>query len=703
MQKLGHKEGKGLGKYQDGIIEPVEASKQIGKRGLGFKSVELESALLNFDPNKETISIDEEVIWLPNAYKDSISQEVLNSWVKTGYQDNSYNEDLFCQAGVVSNILSSKNVLNNIGEKDLKNSRRRANPFESISKGIFINRAAMKMANLDAILDWMFTNPVDLNGDKIIDDESLLYFADVCAGPGGFSEYVFFRKKWRAKGFGFTLRNENDFMLNEFCAGPSETFDPHYGVRGDGDIYVPENIVSFRDHVLQHTDGNGVHFMMADGGVPIEENFNDQELICKKLYLCQCLVALMIVRTGGHFVVKLFDLFTPFSVGLVYLMYRSFQSVTIIKPNTSRPANSERYLVCKYKREDCIDIANHLFEINKRVPRYEDKKGTDVLELVPIDVLTNDSDFFNYIILSNTKIGKNQIVSLDKLAAFSENCDLKEERQQELRKTCLNKWKIPDEARAEPQKSDPGTKCLELFGNSSLYEFECCSKSMKITTFENFKKNVNSVLDWRFLLINGKEEKNSCGFYMGLGRNNIWEYTSKGWKKLNSSINGFCLPANTIVYGEIVEELIGEGKGQTRNLAFHIIDGLFLGGEDIKNFSLVKRWSLCELFSKALYKKSFPVRVKKTYKLLKFDVMIEDLVYKLNKSSVSESLYFPLEQNLAFKIGGIVFFRDTKEFWHRFYSSTWKAVYFHNSQTNKKIYENHLTDDDKWNIYGKFR
>ena len=46
----------------------------------------------------------------------------------------------------------------------MKNSRRRANPFESISKGIFINRAAMKMANLDAILDWMFTNPVDLNG-----------------------------------------------------------------------------------------------------------------------------------------------------------------------------------------------------------------------------------------------------------------------------------------------------------------------------------------------------------------------------------------------------------------------------------------------------------------------------------------------------------------------------------------------------------
>lgn len=48
--------------------------------------------------------------------------------------------------------------------------------------------------------------------------------------------------------------------------------------------------------------------------------------------------------TGGHFVCKLFDLFTPFSVGLVYLMYHAFEKVCIFKPNTSRPANSERYV-----------------------------------------------------------------------------------------------------------------------------------------------------------------------------------------------------------------------------------------------------------------------------------------------------------------------------------------------------------------------
>lgn len=74
----------------------------------------------------------------------------------------------------------------------------------------------------------------------------------------------------------------------------------------------------------------------------MEGQENLQEILSKRLYLCQCLVALRIVRVGGHFVVKLFDLFTPFSVGLIYLMYRCFDRISIHKPNTSRPANSER-------------------------------------------------------------------------------------------------------------------------------------------------------------------------------------------------------------------------------------------------------------------------------------------------------------------------------------------------------------------------
>lgn len=58
----------------------------------------------------------------------------------------------------------------------------------------------------------------------------LLYFADVCAGPGGFSEYVLWRSKAEAKGFGMTLKGPCDFKLEDFFAGPAEMFEPHYGI-----------------------------------------------------------------------------------------------------------------------------------------------------------------------------------------------------------------------------------------------------------------------------------------------------------------------------------------------------------------------------------------------------------------------------------------------------------------------------------------
>ena len=73
----------------------------------------------------------------------------------------------------------------------------------------------------------------------------------------------------------------------------------------------------------------------------------------------------MVGREGGDFVTKLFNLFTPFSAGLVYLMYRWFEEVCIFKQNSSRPGNSERYLICKKKRAGVQDVVEYLKHVNR--------------------------------------------------------------------------------------------------------------------------------------------------------------------------------------------------------------------------------------------------------------------------------------------------------------------------------------------------
>ena len=53
----------------------------------------------------------------------------------------------------------------------------------------------MKMAEIDALCGWAFSQK-----NRTYDNIPTLYFGDICAGPGGFSEYILWRTQWHAKG-----------------------------------------------------------------------------------------------------------------------------------------------------------------------------------------------------------------------------------------------------------------------------------------------------------------------------------------------------------------------------------------------------------------------------------------------------------------------------------------------------------------------
>lgn len=136
----------------------------------------------------------------------------------------------------------------------------------------------MKMSNIDHCFDNMFTNPKDQGGVSHFRTEGsaqtgpfeqmlrldpmscvqnaltkdnmgeLLYFGDVCAGPGGFSEYILWKRRWHAKGFGMTLRGPCDFKLEDFFAAPSELFEPYYGTHHSSppqESIVPQTLMDY--------------------------------------------------------------------------------------------------------------------------------------------------------------------------------------------------------------------------------------------------------------------------------------------------------------------------------------------------------------------------------------------------------------------------------------------------------------------------
>jgi hypothetical protein len=77
----------------------------------------------------------------------------------------------------------------------------------------------------------------------------------------------------------------------------------------------------------------------------------------------EVLYALSLQKPGGTFVLKIFDTFTRVTVDIIHLLAVFYSDVIIIKPNTSRVANSEKYIVCKgFKHSDVTEHEEHEHE-----------------------------------------------------------------------------------------------------------------------------------------------------------------------------------------------------------------------------------------------------------------------------------------------------------------------------------------------------
>uniref|UniRef100_A0A6C0B562 Ribosomal RNA methyltransferase FtsJ domain-containing protein n=1 Tax=viral metagenome TaxID=1070528 RepID=A0A6C0B562_9ZZZZ len=335
------------------------------------------------------------------------------------FMTDSENKEPFDE-GVVEILNHYKQTIDTIQNiKEWDYYKKLSNPYElincfvknkSINLGIgnynSISRAFYKFWEI--IFDF---NLIDNSQDQII-------YGALAEGPGGFIEaFSFYRRKYSSYSHNdiincITLNNDHDVNIPSWKNVPGCKYNVSWGKDGTGNLYNLDNIIHFSNLFKNKK----AHLVTADGGFDFSNDYTNQELSVQRLIFSEIVTALSILADNGHLVIKIFDIFFKSTVDILYILSLYFEEICIVKPNTSRPANSEKYLVCKYfkgipsqKLLDLYDIVQ-LYNKNddKFVKRYVDGA-------LPVDFLSaiNNYNIFaianqlKYILKTNINIRKN--------------------------------------------------------------------------------------------------------------------------------------------------------------------------------------------------------------------------------------------------------------------------------------------------------
>lgn len=228
-------------------------------------------------------------------------------------------------------------------------------------------------------------------------------------GPGGFLEATaYLRKNPNDIYYGMTLINKNNdvpgWKKSEDIFKKYKNIKIEGGVDKTGDLYNHLNLQYCKSKYK-----NSIDIITADGGFDFSVDFNKQETLAFRLILTQIAYAITMQKTNGHFILKVFDIFEKCTLDILYLLSCFYSEVIITKPNTSRYANSEKYIVCKnFKYNNTDEISVKFINILKILEDMDFNKYK-IMSIIDIPI---QMYYSNYIKEINAIFGHKQIENI---------------------------------------------------------------------------------------------------------------------------------------------------------------------------------------------------------------------------------------------------------------------------------------------------
>jgi hypothetical protein len=164
--------------------------------------------------------------------------------------------------------------------------------------------------------------------------------------------------------YGVWRRNQDKWLMT---VAPAATNDARVKVDGADDLVAPgevgyinngdatdyNNILDYEARIGPGSEFGGVHIYSHDAGIDVsaidtetgESGYNMQEILDAKIHLGCAIAGFATLRKGGNFVAKQYTYFETLTHNLIFIYAALFDKFYLCKPLTSKPYNSEIYLV----------------------------------------------------------------------------------------------------------------------------------------------------------------------------------------------------------------------------------------------------------------------------------------------------------------------------------------------------------------------
>jgi cap2 methyltransferase len=195
--------------------------------------------------------------------------------------------------------------------------------------------------------------------------------------------------------------------------GPRPNAMPSEAPTVTGDV-TDASVVAALSAAVHSRFKDGATLYTSDAGIDVSSDYSKQEELTALLNFGQVLCGILSLAPGGHLVTKQYTFFTSFSRSIVALLATLFDELYVVKPRTSRPVNSEIYLVGKGFRGIASELADALLE---RIAKYRatpDSTPCDWGPLIAPELMTDvDSALLR---IARQLYGRQQVAFLNEAA-----------------------------------------------------------------------------------------------------------------------------------------------------------------------------------------------------------------------------------------------------------------------------------------------